>query len=231
VHDDRLLAAPPAEVLAALRRCAQAGPFFTVEAGPDQPMALAEAIEAVRRWTGGQPRVAASLLFMSYTGRVLSVALGSALLGGVLLDVSTLSWSYVPGTGVRLRVAAPAGRTGSRPALLAAFGADVVDGHLGPMVARIRSLVPVSQRLLWGNAASSLAGALAALAATGLVPAAECRDAGERLLGSLPLRGLGGFTQADRLNFRRTTCCLYYRVSGGALCGDCVLGLRPNRRP
>jgi ferric iron reductase protein FhuF len=26
---------------------------------------------------------------------------------------------------------------------------------------------------------------------------------------------------------RRTTCCLYYRVPGGGLCGDCVLDRVP----
>jgi hypothetical protein len=28
-------------------------------------------------------------------------------------------------------------------------------------------------------------------------------------------------------SFRRRSCCLYYRVPGGELCGDCVLSHRP----
>jgi FhuF-like iron-sulfur protein len=43
------------------------------------------------------------------------------------------------------------------------------------------------------------------------------------------LRDTGQFAGADRfagagLSFRRRSCCLYYRVPGGGLCGDCTLG-------
>ena len=31
----------------------------------------------------------------------------------------------------------------------------------------------------------------------------------------------------DGLSFRRRSCCLYYRLPGGALCGDCGLA-RPS---
>jgi iron complex transport system ATP-binding protein len=30
--------------------------------------------------------------------------------------------------------------------------------------------------------------------------------------------------------YRRTSCCLYYRVPGGGLCGDCVLTTQPHER-
>ena len=34
----------------------------------------------------------------------------------------------------------------------------------------------------------------------------------------------------DGEGFRRRSCCLYYRVPGGGLCGDCVLGPLAARR-
>jgi iron complex transport system ATP-binding protein len=249
--DGGLVVAPASAVLAALQECAAVGPFFAVEVPPPPPHSpherdgslgfappdqtgvaftrddgagsVAAAVEAVRGWAGDgvHPRVGASLFFMSYTGRLLSAALGGVLLGGVLLDVSGMCWRYVRGSGVQLRLAVPTGWTGDRAALLSALEGSVIGERLGSMVATIRELVPVSERLLWGNAASSLAGALGVLASSGRVPAAQCRAAGERLLASAHLHGTGRFT--DGLNFRRRTCCLYYRVSDGALCGDCVL--------
>lgn len=277
-------------VLAALRRCATAGPFFTVtldesahpagRPGADlqRPgVRLAAAIDTVRRGTGATDRrVAASLLFISYTGRLLSAAIGGVLLSGVLLDLGPdrLRWAYQPGSGMRLWITAAAGRsapavdhlapgaassvswsaTGAgghpipggadRPAAESArFGAggsqlllpmlrdELIGGHLCAVVGAIRELVPVSPRVLWGNAASSVAGALGALAATAAVPADVCRTAGDVLLDLTPLSGTGAFAHpagaARPLQFRRSSCCLYYRLPGAGLCPDCVLHRRP----
>jgi ferric iron reductase protein FhuF len=43
---------------------------------------------------------------------------------------------------------------------------------------------------------------------------------GRRLTDQAPLVGSGGWTGKT---FRRSTCCLYYKVPGGGYCGDCVL--------
>ncbi|MGW5694872.1 (2Fe-2S)-binding protein, partial [Streptomyces asiaticus] len=43
-----------------------------------------------------------------------------------------------------------------------------------------------------------------------------------------PLRDAGTLGTAP-LGYRRRTCCLYYRVPGGGLCGDCVLREAPGR--
>jgi ferric iron reductase protein FhuF len=253
-----LVAAEPERALAAVRRCAAAGPFFAVSVGdppaeavgdpPWQPgtallgatKELAAAIEDVRAWASGpHPRVAASLFFMSYTGRLLSAAVGGVLLGGVLLDLRAqrLWWRYRPGHGVELRMADAAGwvppaRHEVPEVLLAALAGELVGGQLTGVVRAIRGSVAVSPRVLWGNAASSVAGALGALAGTGAsvgaVPEAVCRRAGEVLLGTPWLRGTGEFLPPSRpgdLRFRRRSCCLYYRLAaaGGAKCGDCVL--------
>ena len=82
--------------------------------------------------------------------------------------------------------------------------------------------VPVAAGLLWGNVASGLTGALAAL--VGSVPLAECHEAGLVLLDHGPLRGSGQLdVRAGRLRFRRRSCCLFYRLPGGGTCGDCPL--------
>jgi hypothetical protein len=39
-----------------------------------------------------------------------------------------------------------------------------------------------------------------------------------------PLRGAGRFARPGL--FIRRSCCLYYRIPGGGLCGDCVLAHR-----
>ena len=57
-----------------------------------------------------------------------------------------------------------------------------------------------------------------------------------RLLAREPLLGTGTFDHRPDdggprpgWSFTRTSCCLFYRVPGGGLCGDCVLAA-PRRR-
>lgn len=93
----------------------------------------------------------------------------------------------------------------------------IVDGVLAPLVPSYGSAYQVSPQVLWGNVASALDGARKAIAATevdGIVRA---------------VLGLGELARtAERLPpaFRRTSCCLFYRLPGGGLCGDCVLKSR-----
>jgi hypothetical protein len=77
------------------------------------------------------------------------------------------------------------------------------------------SVVKLADGLVWGNAASALAGSL------NVGPAGGGRAALVRaLLAREPLAGAGSFG-AD--GFVRNNCCLYYRVPGGGMCGDCGL--------
>jgi ferric iron reductase protein FhuF len=51
-----------------------------------------------------------------------------------------------------------------------------------------------------------------------------------RLLRTGPLAGTGTLAyRGGRPAFRRRSCCLYYRVPGGALCADCGLTRVPAR--
>ncbi|MFE6774898.1 (2Fe-2S)-binding protein [Streptomyces sp. NPDC057702] len=121
--------------------------------------------------------------------------------------------------------------------------AVVVDQHLTPLHRVATAASGVSGALLWGNAGSALAGALGVLRDWLRVAAREGRADGDRwdevtarertlsreLFATEPLRSTGHGSPHSRPPFRRTTCCLYYRVPGGGLCGDCVLPRVPAR--
>jgi hypothetical protein len=220
----------PAEVEAVLADVARVGPYFAVDTDPDiaghplwRPLtelygrALPDQIATVRARLGtDEPRVAASLLFQGVAGRLWSPILAAAAGHGVIpvLDPARTYW----------RAASPG------PVLLAAPGADgvaadaasvhrvVVERHLRPLAEAVRAVTPVAEGLLWGNAASALTGALTVL--SGARPEGSGRRLAEELLSRPPLYGTG--TLGPR-GFRRRSCCLYYRVPGGGLCGDCAL--------
>jgi hypothetical protein len=217
---------------AALADAARVGPFFAVDTDPDiadHPLwrpftelhgrALPAQIAAVRAKLGtGETRVAASLLFQGIAGRLWSPVLAAAAEHGVLPDLEPARTYW--------RAASPG------PVLLAAPGVDglsadpaavrrvVVERHLRPLVAAVRVLTPVAEGLLWGNAASALTGALAVLTGARPASAAQGRRLVEELLSMPPLRGTGTLGPQG---FLRRSCCLYYRVPGGGLCGDCAL--------
>jgi ferric iron reductase protein FhuF len=94
----------------------------------------------------------------------------------------------------------------------------VATGQLRPLLEVFRPVMKVADGLMWGNAASALAGTLRVVRpdlrepVTGLV---------EELLTREPLAGTGGFVRPGA--FLRRSCCLYYRVPPGGFCGDCPL--------
>lgn len=156
-------------------------------------------------------RVAASILFQGFAARIWSPHLGAVAYRRPPPDQSPvrLRWRPEPFT---LAVDEPVPTTDG-PGVL-------VDQHLRPMAAAVHESTGVAMNLLWGNAASALVGTLTVLRLHGrtLDPALV-----RGLLGSGPLRGTGTLTGDDPPVFRRRSCCLYYRVPGGGLCGDCCL--------
>ena len=227
-----MVATSPVEVEAVLADVARVGPYFTLDTDSDidghplwRPLtelygrALPDQIATVRARLGtGEPRVAASLLFQGIAGRLWSPILAAAVEHGVvpLLDPARTYW----------RAASPG------PVLLAAPGAYgvaadaasvhrvVIERHLGPLVEAVRAVTPVAEGLLWGNAASALAGALTVLSGARPAGSGPGLRLVEELLSLPPLRGTGSLGPRG---FRRRSCCLYYRVPGGGLCGDCAL--------
>jgi hypothetical protein len=65
-------------------------------------------------------------------------------------------------------------------------------------------------------------GSLTVIAAARPALAEPARSIAGRLLATGMLRRAGQLTGGG-LEFRRNSCCLYYRVPGGSLCGDCSL--------
>ncbi|MBC7271137.1 MAG: (2Fe-2S)-binding protein, partial [Streptomyces sp.] len=84
----------------------------------------------------------------------------------------------------------------------------------------------------WGNAASALTGAARQLdrwARAEGRPDVAARSGAltRRLLADPRLTGTGTLTGTA---FRRRSCCLYYRLPGGGLCGDCCFTRAPAAR-
>ncbi|MGI5228392.1 (2Fe-2S)-binding protein [Actinoallomurus sp. CA-142502] len=217
---------------AALADVARIGPFFSVDTDPGiagHPLwrpftelagrALPDQIAAVRARLGtGEERVAASLLFQGIAGRLWSPVLAAAVEHGVLpdLDPARTYWRAASPGPVLLAAPEPPGLVADASAVHRV----VVDRHLRPLVSALREVTPVAEGLLWGNAASALAGALTVLAGARPGSTAPADRLVRELLEVPPLRGTG---ELGPRGFQRRSCCLYYRVPGGGLCGDCAL--------
>ncbi len=210
-----------AEVLEALRRVRGINPFFALDVGrPDESWlpgtallegpALRTTIDAIaNRYEAEEPRVAASLFFLSYTARLLSPLTAA----DIPVDVrpENLWWHHDPVNGLSVRIDLP--RLGP-PAAEA----------LAPVVEAIHAEVPVARGLLWGNAMSNIAGALRTVVRAGVLTAEEAELRGVRLMSAPPFEHAGDFVSLPgEIVFRRRSCCLYYRVAAGGKCGDCPL--------
>nr|WP_145484150.1 MULTISPECIES: (2Fe-2S)-binding protein [Streptomyces] len=230
--------------LAALR---PPGPFFTLRTapygspaglptlaaayapqGPDDPLAARVRLVAHRLRTP-EPRVAASLAQQGLAARLWSAALGCAVLYGRLPELrpDQLRWD--------IEASAPADLwlTEVRPvpgdADVAALADAVLHGHLEPLGETLRNHYGVAAGLLWGNAGSALAGAARELErwarAQGRPGTADrARALAGELFGHPLLRATGTRTGTA---FCRRSCCLYYRVPGGGVCGDCCFPRPP----
>ncbi|MFJ4863359.1 MULTISPECIES: (2Fe-2S)-binding protein [unclassified Streptomyces] len=226
-----------------LRRLAAVGPFFTVPYGTEPPgpgfrpltalygERLAPYVAQVGRRIGSGPgRVAASTAQFGIVSRLWSLGLGSAALGGRVPDLSAdRVWWRMPDAGsLQLWLPEPG------PGLPAEELGRNVLANLAVLDAALRERYGVSAQVLRGNAASGLVGALRVL--IDRVPGGAAVElAGALLADGGALAGTGTFIHEEGLGvaFERRSCCLYYQVPGGGLCGDCVLRARrrPDRRP
>ncbi|AWZ07944.1 Fe-S oxidoreductase [Streptomyces sp. ICC1] len=222
-----------------LRQLRSVGPFFTVAYGKEPPgpgfRPLGELYgerlgayvgEVGRRIGSGPGRVAASTAQFGIASRLWSLALGCAVLAGRVPDLGPdRVWWRLPGAGsLELWLPEPAGLPEEDPAPALA---QSVLGNLGVLDAALRERFGVSPRVLRGNAASGLVGAVRVL--TDRVPGEAAASLAAVLLGAGgPLAGTGTYLHEPGLGvaFVRRSCCLYYKVPGGGLCGDCVLRTR-----
>ncbi|QIJ65936.1 (2Fe-2S)-binding protein [Streptomyces sp. JB150] len=180
-----------------------------------------------------EPRIAASVAHLGLAARLWSAALGCAALYGRVpdLDPGLLCWDPDGSAPDDLWLTAvrPPGREGDAAALAGA----VLHGHLVPLAAALRARYRLAPGLLRGNAASALAGTARTLdtwARThGRPDAADrARSLTAALLAHPLLADTGTLTGTA---FRRRSCCLYYRVPGGGVCGDCCFTRPPRSSP
>jgi hypothetical protein len=235
VTDDR---AEPAQVREALLAIAAIGPFFEFEVlGEQARPGWLPAEEVYRRDMPGlvertalrlgtdQARVAASILHLGIAARLWSPVLGCALLYGIVPDVGSLVVNAGP--PVALGVTELSGWLVTSPAQAAAASTRVVSRELAVVAAMLPARLAVG--LLRGNSASAMAGALGELVRARPGPAAQAATLASELLQTSELSGGGVLTATAPLAFRRRSCCLYYRVPGADMCGDCCLDRAPER--
>ncbi|MFC4535235.1 (2Fe-2S)-binding protein [Sphaerisporangium dianthi] len=209
--------------------------------------ALRARVEDFQRRLGtDESRVAASILFQGLAARLWSPIVAAAAARGLVpaaapaeirwrpaatgplpLSASRTShWLALPDPAPARPADTPsdadrADVTGTAAVVHRAVATELLE----PLVDAVRGITKVSASLLWGNAASSLAGTLRTL------PAAR-PDLGPRaarlvreVLGLGMLAGTGRLAEPapGQYFFVRVSCCLYYRVPGGGMCDDCAL--------
>jgi hypothetical protein len=183
-----------------------------------------------------EPRVAASVTQLGLAARVIAPAVAAAAAGHRLdLPPGGLWWQDTRGGPVPLSVPDP-DRPPTAPgaAAGAAAGTDpgppagpdclrVLDEVVAPLTEAVAGLVPVSPRVLWGNVASAVNSAAVQVAA------------GRPDLSDRAWAVAAAFLASPRLAreaqrpgpaFRRSSCCLIYKIAPGptsGVCGDCVL--------
>ncbi|MFL1376850.1 MULTISPECIES: (2Fe-2S)-binding protein [unclassified Nocardiopsis] len=199
--------------------------------GPGQVEAEVERVRERLAGFAGVParevewRVGASLFQQGLATRLLSPVLAAALCHGAALRADAFHRDPDAAGAVVLRTSQRwAEAIAPEPAAVAAHLADtVLAGVLEPVAA---SLDRVAPGLLRGNTASALAGAARSLGLDRPAVRGRAEEVVRLLTAAPPLAGTGSYTGRDTAGaavFRRTTCCLYYRVPGSGYCGDCAL--------
>jgi iron complex transport system ATP-binding protein len=180
--------------------------------------------DTVARLGGCEHRVAASLLFQGYAARLFSPQVGCLVTSGCVpaVPAAKLRWRRPDAEVVQLGLVPGAGWRGPADVLTGLMLTQSFDGHLRPLAAALRARVRIPAAVLRDNAASALVGALRL--ADDMVPHGW-RYLAEHALTHPQLRDSGAIG-LDEPAFVRRSCCLYYRVDDGGICGDCPLAGR-----
>jgi hypothetical protein len=221
------------------------GPFFAVHAhAPGQapalpwrpvselavlPAPLGERIAAVRAVLaarGGRPvsqidpRVAASAAHLGLVARLVSPALAAAALGQQLDMRLDGLWGQDE-LGGPMPLSVPV-RDGARP-VPREWHHQLLAGVIAPLTTATSRLISVSDRVLRGNVASGINAAAGQVARSRPGLAGQAWEAARALFAS---PWLACEPNPPGPAFRRSSCCLFYRLSPGsrsAICGDCIL--------
>ncbi|WP_077796456.1 (2Fe-2S)-binding protein [Streptomyces sp. JHA26] len=220
---------PPRPLPTLAHACREGTADGSADGLPHDPLAFRVRKTAAALGTP-EARVAASVVHQGLAARLWSVTLGCAALYGRVpgLDPDLLHWDPDASAPDDLWLA----EVRPRPADAATLAEVVLDTHLAPLTAALRARYRLPPGLLWGNAASALAASARELDRWARRhgrgdAAARARSLTTGLLAHPLLTGTGTLTGTV---FRRRSCCLYYRVPGGGVCGDCCLS-RPPRSP
>lgn len=228
------------DALAALGPYFDVGPPDVSPEAPWRPLAdllatpepLAQRASAIGDALGGsavERRTAVSVAHLGLVARLVSPVIGAALLDGRVLELEPAQvwWQPQLGGAMPLLLGDPvlAGLPYGGPVALA-VGEFVASGATARLV-ELAASMSVSRRVLWGNVASAVNGAVTMAARARPDLARQAVSLGQGLLGQPVLSATStGVVASD---FRRRSCCLLYRVAPSgpgtakALCGDCVL--------
>jgi hypothetical protein len=230
---------------------AQLGPYFAVSVHPpdqplpaswrplstllDSPEDLQQRIAEVRSaLADDRPpdavefRVAASVTHLGVAARLISPALGAAVLLGRVprMDPAEVYWRPVLGGPLPLSLPASAfAWYGDQPGagqLASELRRSVLNGPVRALTG-VTAALSVSPIVLQGNIASAV-NAAASMIATARPDLASEAATIRRALLSAP--ELAGTWTSSAAGFRRRSCCLIYRAAGPAtspVCGDCIL--------
>jgi hypothetical protein len=171
-----------------------------------------------------EPRIAASVAQQGLAARLWSVTLGCAARYDAIPDLAPEHLRWDPDAGAPDDLWLSAVRP--LPADPASVAGVVLHGHLEPLATALRAHYRLAPGLLRGNAASALAGAARQLGHWARLHGDERAAARTRSLTAALLSHplLAGALTAE---LRRRSCCLYYRVPGGGVCGDCCFTRAP----
>jgi hypothetical protein len=203
------------------------GGFFALTVGGDATgwhpvgqfyaVGFADLVDAtVKRYHAPELRIGASLVHLGHAARLWSPVLACVLGHGVIPDLTELQRAD---HGAHLRLPEPVGEAVSSSSAELLYRV-VVQHHVESLEAGLH--VKLAPGLLSGNIASALLGASRALLLARPDLHQPIVDVTNSLLGTGRLAGSGVITSGD-LNFRRRSCCLFYRIPDGGKCGDCPL--------
>ncbi len=193
---------------------------------------LAEQVATLGRLLGTrEQRPVASILHLGAASAMCAPLLATAATDRIVpaLRSDELRFGFRDGGPLQLSAVAIAD---AQPALLPELAqqliAVAIAGILEPFTQALIAAVPLPEKTLSGNLFSALAAA--ARLVTPEAAGARARaivDLVARRYSPLHDAGVLGW-QADpendpRAYFRRRNCCLFYRVPGGGICGDCIL--------
>jgi ferric iron reductase protein FhuF len=238
-------------IAAALRSAAALGPYFSVELNADaadwfelgtladDAALLHERVATTRRLLAERcgltpetidERATASIYFLGLSARLVSPALGAAVVTGTvpLLGVSNVHWHPADAGPIPIAVTGSQTREASTlDALADLLYSDVVSTTVTPVAVAVQREFRLSPKVVWGNVTSAIAGAAKMLGVARPDLAARSTQLADRLGQRGLLTGAGRYVRVapDRpeRQFVRNNCCLFYRIPGGGTCADCVL--------